>query len=249
MEKFNDTKLFLCEIKSWCPVAFFPRLKKEKEAILAKSGETVMFLQNSIDFPEFGVKFETVTVTEEPEFNCLFDPVFNKSCPFFRIKDIVKLVENYDFDFIAKYAGDNIEIKVEWNCILGHKCEPVISFWKLEDANSNPDSMWSFWKYEKMDHFQRTELFGLKISFYITTTGSLKRIDWITIWGLCIAYLFIVGIYDCIFMTILSCFSMSTPQGDFVYCVPIFMLKKIISSRRKSVDFSKKVKDDTVEII
>jgi len=128
MERFNDTKLFLCEIKSWCPVAFFPRLKKEKEAILAKSGETVMFLQNSIDFPEFGVKFETVTVTEEPEFNCLFDPVFNKSCPFFRIKDIVKLVENYDFDFIAKYAGDNIEIKVEWNCILGHKCEPVISF-------------------------------------------------------------------------------------------------------------------------
>jgi hypothetical protein len=248
-ERSNDTKLFLCEIKSWCPVAFFPHLRKEKEAILVKSGETVMFLQNFIGFPEFNVKFETVT--EDPELNCLFDPVSNKSCPFFKIKDIVELVENNDADFdsIAKYTGDTIEIKFEWNCVLGYKCEPVISFWKVEDENSDPYLMWSLWKYDKKDFFQRTALFGSKIRFHITTTGSLKRIDWITIWGLCITYLFIVSIYDCIFMLILSCFSMRTPQEDFVYCFPIFKLKKLIFSRRKSVDFAKKVKDDTVEII
>ncbi len=130
MKRFNDIKFFYAKQKAGVQSHFFLIYKV---ATLVKSGETVMSLQNFIEFPE------------GPEFNCLFDPVFNKNCPFFRMKDIVKFVENNDtdFDFIAKYTGDIIEIKFKWNCILGYKCEPVISFWRLEDANSNPDLMWS----------------------------------------------------------------------------------------------------------
>jgi hypothetical protein len=245
----NDTNfLLVCEIQSWCPVAFWPHLKEDKPATLVKAGEAIMFLQNFIEFPDFGVEMSTVS---EPEFDCLFHPIFNKSCPFFRIKDIVKFAHNNkdDFDIIAKYKGDEIEIKIEWKCIQGYECQPEISFNRLEDEVSNPGSMWSFWRYETINHFHRTSLFGLKIRFQITTTGTLKRLSWSFIFDSLIDYIVTVGIYECFFMTIVSCFSMNTRGGDFVYCVPLVKLMKFIFSRRKSVDFKKHVNGYTLEKI
>lgn len=243
----NDTNfLTVCQIQSWCPVAFLPHLKKDKLATLVKAGEAIMFLQNFIVFPNFGEKMSTVS---KPEFDCLFHPVFNKSCPFFRIKDIVQLADNNkdDFEYIAKYIGDEIEIKIEWQCIQGYECQPEISFIRLEDEVSNPGSMWSLWRYEERNHFHRTALFGLKIRFHIITTGTLKRFSWSFIFDSLITYIVTVGIYECFFMTIVSCFSKYTREGDFVYCVPLVKLKKFIFSRRKSVDFIKHVNDYTLE--
>jgi hypothetical protein len=195
-----------------------------------------------------------MSTASEPESDCLFHPVFNKSCPFFRIKDIVQLANNNkdDFENITKYIGDEIEIKFEWKCIQGYECQPEISFNKLEDEeneDSNPGSMWSLWKYEEINRFQRTVLFGLKIKFHITTIGTLKRLSWSFIFNLSFAYIIFVGIYECFFSTIVGCFSMYNEDGDFIYCVPFVNLKKFMFSRRKSVDLIKYVNDDTVKII
>jgi hypothetical protein len=225
--KYIDKKRWhVCEVRGWCPVAVWPPLKHQYGAILKQTKDTFLTIQNFIQFPLFGVEFETEN-TGGP--NCSYNPVNKRHCPYFKLGDIVKYSRgnSESFEGIAQSTGAIFEIKIEWNCSLNKVCKPEFSFWRRDRDNQKPH-FWSFWEFEKLSPEQRVLTYGMSIKFYVLTKGYLKRLSLFNLAAELVAYfaIFVVA------MTFLKCTvkfcSAKDDEQRFIYCGLLQKLKNLI---------------------
>jgi hypothetical protein len=199
----DKTRWNVCEVKGWYPVAIWPPLKRDEGAILKQTKDTVISIQNFIHFPAFDVKMRT---TERPALDCLYDPEHNKHCPYFKLSDIVKYStgNSKSYEDIAAYPGAIFEIRIEWSCIQllntkNEKCQPEFSFSRIDNENSDPPSLWTFWNFEKIDPARRVLTYGWRIKFEIFTTGYVKRFSYFKLATQVAAYSFVFGFMIAVF--------------------------------------------------
>ncbi|XP_068065333.1 P2X purinoceptor 6 isoform X3 [Anomalospiza imberbis] len=121
-----------CEIYGWCPVenSTLPR-----KPLLAEAENFTLFIKNTVHFTKFNFsKCNTLQTTDPGYFkSCTYDPVFNPSCPVFRVRDMVEAAGE-NFGDLALLGG-SIRVLIEWNCDLDHpatQCQPQYSF-SLQD--------------------------------------------------------------------------------------------------------------------
>jgi hypothetical protein len=172
----NRTRWFTCEVEGWCPVAIWPPLKSEVGAVLLQTKNTSISIQNFIEFTDFGVKFKTENSAAP---NCVYNQNENKHCSYFRLGDIIRFSSDNtkSFEEIATYTGGIFEIRINWKCEMEMECVPEFSFWRRDDENDKSPTLWSFWEFEKSDPNQRVLKYGMKIKFYVVTTGEISRKD------------------------------------------------------------------------
>ncbi len=189
-----------------------------------------MTIQNFIQFPKFGVKFETEN-SGAPE--CSYNPITSKHCPYFKLGDIVEY--SYDnsksFDEIARSTGAIFEIKIEWNCSLNEVCKPEFSFWR-RDLDNPKSHFWSFWSFEKLNPNQRVLTYGMKIKFYVTTVGYMKTFSLFNLATELAAYSAIYAVAMALMKCCVRIFSDVDKDQKFVYCRLMQKFKNLVLHRK-----------------
>jgi hypothetical protein len=205
LKEIDSKRRYVCEVIAWCPVAIWPPLKEIEGAVLAQTSDTVLSIQNFIEIPEFNLKMGTA---DRPTLDCLYDPVSDELCPYFKLKDIVKYSSGNtkNYEEIATKSGAIFEIRIEWNCSFGFpfsqdKCEPEFSFWRSDNENSNPPPLWAFWQFEKLTPEVRILTYGWRIKFEIITNGFVKKFSWFKL----LTYLFAYGSFVAIALSLFTC--------------------------------------------
>lgn len=198
LEYIELNRSYVCDVQGWCPVAYWPPLKRSEGPLLRQTKDTILSIQNFITFPEFGVQRRT---SDRADLDCLYDPIKDNQCPYFKLEDIVKYsyYNNKSYEEIATYAGAIFEIRIDWNCTLSfyYKCDPEFSFWRRDHDNSD---LLSFWEYEKLNPTQRVLTYGWRIKFQIVVTGFAKQFDLFVLLRNIFAYGSAIGLVMTIFV-------------------------------------------------
>ncbi|XP_041575423.1 P2X purinoceptor 6 isoform X7 [Taeniopygia guttata] len=135
---FNATHS-TCEIYGWCPV------------------------ENST-LP----RCNTLQTTDPSYFkSCTYDPVFNPSCPVFRVRDMVEAAGE-SFGDLALLGG-SIRVLIEWNCDLDHpatQCQPQYSF-SLQDMRYNFRTASYYWGSQQQLYRNLLKLYGIRFDLSV----------------------------------------------------------------------------------
>uniref|UniRef100_A0A3P9JN10 P2X purinoceptor n=1 Tax=Oryzias latipes TaxID=8090 RepID=A0A3P9JN10_ORYLA len=120
-----------CEIEGWCPA--------ENDDVTNSTTLDVLnftiFIKNSIRFPLFNVtrgNFPS-SMTSEMIKNCFYHPEHNRSCPIFRVGDVLNYT-GQDLTSLTMKGGE-IGINIEWKCNFDRDielCVPKYSFTRLD---------------------------------------------------------------------------------------------------------------------
>jgi hypothetical protein len=225
----NRSRWYVCEVEGWCPVAQWPPLNNS--AVLLQTKNTILSIRNFIQFPDYDKKTETKH-SGSPE--CLYDQFENKHCPYLKLGDIVKHAKsNTDsYEFIATYTGAIFEIRLDWDCKseMIDQCEPDFSFSRRDNQNSQ--SLWSFWKYEKLNSYQRILTYGMKIKFYVLTYGRISRNS---IYNLALEIAAYSGVFTLVlilFKITLKFFEGDQNGGEYVFCKSCLKVKDFLLCKK-----------------
>ncbi|KAL2298669.1 hypothetical protein Nmel_015675 [Mimus melanotis] len=168
---FNATHS-TCEIYGWCPVEndTLPR-----KPLLAEAENFTIFIKNTVHFTKFNFsKCNTLQTTDPSYFkSCTYDPVFNPSCPVFRVRDMVKAAGK-NFGDLALLGG-SIRILIEWNCDLDHpatQCQPQYSF-RLQDTMYNFRTASYYWGSQRQLYRNLLKLYGIR--FDVSVHGQAGK--------------------------------------------------------------------------
>jgi hypothetical protein len=128
----------LCELEGWCPV----ENDRDIPYPILDALNFTIFIKNFIEFPRFKVIRKNIQANATYLKNCIFHPTYNKTCPIFRVQDILNIVEkNTSEQTLMLQLGGVIRVKIDWNCNLDKsltKCEPVYSFGRLDAQFKEP---------------------------------------------------------------------------------------------------------------
>jgi hypothetical protein len=121
-----------CELEGWCPVE---NDRDIPNPILDALNFTI-FIKNFIEFPRFKVIRKNIQANATYLKQCNFQPNHHKTCPIFRVRDILDIVEqnNTEKELMLKLGGV-IRVKIDWNCNLDkslNRCQPEYSFGRLD---------------------------------------------------------------------------------------------------------------------
>jgi hypothetical protein len=122
----------LCELEGWCPVENGRYIPDPIRDAL----NFTIFIKNFIEFPRFNVIRKNIQANVDFLKTCNFHPIKNKTCPIFRVKDILDIVEvDPEEQTNMLKLGGVIRIKIDWNCNLDkalNYCQPEYSFRRLD---------------------------------------------------------------------------------------------------------------------
>ncbi|XP_072792439.1 P2X purinoceptor 6 isoform X4 [Taeniopygia guttata] len=162
---FNATHS-TCEIYGWCPVenSTLPR-----KPLLAEAENFTLFIKNTVHFTKFNFsKCNTLQTTDPSYFkSCTYDPVFNPSCPVFRVRDMVEAAGE-SFGDLALLGG-SIRVLIEWNCDLDHpatQCQPQYSF-SLQDMRYNFRTASYYWGSQQQLYRNLLKLYGIRFDLSV----------------------------------------------------------------------------------
>ncbi|KAJ7426147.1 purinergic receptor P2X 6 [Willisornis vidua] len=153
---FNATHS-TCEIYGWCPVEHSTLPRK---SLLAETENFTLFIKNTVHFTKFNISKCNTLQTSDPSYfkSCTYDPVFNPSCPVFRVRNMVEATgENFtdlallvlvfyksmEDDSTFPKDGGSIGVLIEWDCDLDQpaaQCQPQYSF-SLQDTRKDIDEL------------------------------------------------------------------------------------------------------------
>jgi hypothetical protein len=121
-----------CELEGWCPVE---NDRDIPNPILDALNFTI-FIKNFIEFPRFRVIRKNIQANASYLKTCNFHPTEHDTCPIFRVRDILDIVEkNRTEQELMLKLGGVIRVKIDWNCNLDkslNRCEPEYSFGRLD---------------------------------------------------------------------------------------------------------------------
>ncbi|XP_063271618.1 P2X purinoceptor 6 isoform X2 [Prinia subflava] len=162
---FNATHS-TCEIYGWCPVenGTLPR-----KPLLAEAENFTIFIKNTVHFTKFNFsKCNTLQTTDPSYFkSCTYDPVFNPSCPVFRVRDMVEAAGE-NFGDLALLGG-SIRVLIEWNCDLDHsttQCQPQYSF-SLQDTKYNFRTASYYWGSQRQLYRNLLKFYGIRFDLSV----------------------------------------------------------------------------------
>ncbi|NXT60510.1 P2RX6 protein, partial [Chaetops frenatus] len=181
---FNATHS-TCEIYGWCPPGkwglghcarldfvgvFFCR-----KPLLAEAENFTLFIKNTVHFTKFNFsKCNTLQTTDPSYFkSCTYDPIFNPSCPVFRVRDMVEAAGE-NFGDLALLGG-SIRVLIEWNCDLDHpaaQCQPQYSF-SLQDTRYNFRTASYYWGSQQQLYRNLLKLYGIR--FHLSVHGQAGK--------------------------------------------------------------------------
>lgn len=132
----RNPEQMVCEILGWCPVERDVNPLKDGTALLSLSKNFTVLLKNFVQFPEYNETRRNVPDHDDnidKTHDCLYDPIYNRHCPIFRLGDIVE----GDYDSIAKKGGA-MAIIIDWDCNFDYpsECLPKYTFHRLDNASS-----------------------------------------------------------------------------------------------------------------
>ncbi|KAI4893787.1 hypothetical protein NFI96_033978 [Prochilodus magdalenae] len=125
------TEVQRCEIKGWCPAENDSQMGEPMKEI----EDFTVFIKNSIRFPRFNVTRGNINPNMENRTKCIYDPLYDTSCPIFRVGDVLKYAGSYGKKQCPH--GGEIGINIGWVCDLDlgeEKCLPKYSFTQLDSA-------------------------------------------------------------------------------------------------------------------
>ncbi|XP_077043809.1 P2X purinoceptor 6 isoform X3 [Agelaius phoeniceus] len=162
---FNATHS-TCEIYGWCPVenSTLPR-----KPLLAEAENFTLFIKNTVHFTKFNFSKCNTLQTSDPSYfkSCTYDPIFNPSCPVFRVRDIVEAAGE-NFGDLALLGG-SIRVLIEWNCDLDHpatQCQPQYSF-SLQDMRYNFRTASYYWGSQQQLYRNLLKLYGIRFDLSV----------------------------------------------------------------------------------
>ncbi|KAM3661346.1 P2X purinoceptor 6 isoform 1-T1 [Ammospiza maritima maritima] len=162
---FNATHS-TCEIYGWCPVenSTLPR-----KPLLAEAENFTLFIKNTVHFTKFNFSKCNTLQTSDPSYfkSCTYDPVFNPSCPVFRVRDMVEAA-GQNFGDLALLGG-SIRVLIEWNCDLDHpatQCQPQYSF-SLQDMRYNFRTASYYWGSQRQLYRNLLKLYGIRFDLSV----------------------------------------------------------------------------------
>ncbi|NWT79775.1 P2RX6 protein, partial [Lanius ludovicianus] len=183
---FNAT-CSTCEIYGWCPVenGTLPRAQKmgpwppcktslhwwlfSRKLLLAETENFTIFVKNTVYFTKFNFsKCNTLQTTDPTYFkSCTYDPIFNPSCPVFRVRDMVEAAGE-NFGDLALLGG-SIRVLIEWNCDLDRaasQCQPQYSF-SLQDTRYNFRTASYYWGSQRQLYRNLLKLYGIRFDLSV----------------------------------------------------------------------------------
>ncbi|NWW56235.1 P2RX6 protein, partial [Ifrita kowaldi] len=173
---FNAT-CSTCEIYGWCPeMGPWPLCKTRlhwwlfsRKLLLAEAENFTLFIKNTIHFTKFNFSKCNALKTTDPSYfkSCTYDPVFNPSCPVFRVRDIVEAAGE-NFGDLALLGG-SIRVLIEWNCDLDHaaaQCLPQYSF-SLQDTRYNFRTASYYWGSQRQLYRNLLKLYGIRFDLSV----------------------------------------------------------------------------------
>ncbi|NXB79833.1 P2RX6 protein, partial [Donacobius atricapilla] len=198
---FNATHS-TCEIYGWCPLmkwglghcarldfvgGFFSR-----KSLLAEAENFTLFIKNTVHFTKFNFsKCNTLQTTDPSYFkSCTYDPVFNPSCPVFRVRDMVEAAGE-NFGDLALLGG-SIRVLIEWNCDLDRsttQCQPRYSF-SLQDTKYNFRTASYYWGSQRQLYRNLLKLSGIRFELSVQgQAGKFSIVPTAVSFGTSIAFL------------------------------------------------------------
>ncbi|XP_027751179.1 P2X purinoceptor 6-like isoform X3 [Empidonax traillii] len=168
---FNATHS-TCEIYGWCPVenSTLPR-----KPLLAEAENFTLFIKNTVHFTKFNFSKCNTLQTSDPNYfkSCTYDPVFNPSCPVFRVRNMVEAAGE-NFGDLALLGG-SIGVLIKWDCDLDHpaaQCQPQY-FFSLQDTRYNFRTASYYWDSQRQLYRNLLKLYGLR--FDISVHGQAGK--------------------------------------------------------------------------
>ncbi|NXD87845.1 P2RX6 protein, partial [Halcyon senegalensis] len=175
---FNATHS-TCEIYGWCPVEnnTLPSQRQlfSRKPLLAEAENFTLFIKNTVHFTKFNFSKCNTLQTSDPTYfkSCTYDPVFNPSCPIFRIRDMVEGAGETFGDLAL--LGGSIGIRIEWDCDLDGPaawCQPQYSF-SLQDRRYNFRTASYYWDSQRQLYRNLLKLYGIR--FDISVHGQAGK--------------------------------------------------------------------------
>ena len=125
----------LCEMEGWCPV----ENDRDIPAPISNALSFTIFVKNFIEFPLFEVIRKNIEGNVSYLKSCQYDEINNKSCPIFRVRTLLDIVERNEskYNELLKLGGV-IRVKIHWKCNLDkplNQCLPEYSFKRLDNLN------------------------------------------------------------------------------------------------------------------
>ncbi|KFW86722.1 P2X purinoceptor 6, partial [Manacus vitellinus] len=168
---FNATRS-TCEIYGWCPVenSTLPR-----KPLLAEAENFTLFIKNTVHFTKFNFSKCNTLQTSDPSYfkSCTYDPVFNPSCPVFRVRNMVEAAGEHFGDLAL--LGGSIGVLIKWDCDLDHpaaQCQPQY-FFSLQDTRYNFRTASYYWGSQRQLYRNLLKLYGLR--FDISVHGQAGK--------------------------------------------------------------------------
>ncbi|XP_050174448.1 P2X purinoceptor 6-like isoform X1 [Myiozetetes cayanensis] len=195
---FNATHS-TCEIYGWCPVenSTLPR-----KPLLAEAENFTLFIKNTVHFTKFNFSKCNTLQTSDPSYfkSCTYDPVFNPSCPVFRVCNMVEAAGE-NFRDLALLGG-SIGVLIKWDCDLDHpaaQCQPQY-FFSLQDTRYNFRTASYYWDSQRQLYRNLLKLYGLRFDISVHgQAGKFSIIPTAVSFGTSIAFFGAVSTPDTLF--------------------------------------------------
>ncbi|XP_051630124.1 P2X purinoceptor 6-like isoform X3 [Manacus candei] len=195
---FNAT-CSTCEIYGWCPVenSTLPR-----KPLLAEAENFTLFIKNTVHFTKFNFSKCNTLQTSDPSYfkSCTYDPVFNPSCPVFRVRNMVEAAGEHFGDLAL--LGGSIGVLIKWDCDLDHpaaQCQPQY-FFSLQDTRYNFRTASYYWGSQRQLYRNLLKLYGLRFDISVHgQAGKFSIIPTAVSFGTSIAFFGAVSTPDTLF--------------------------------------------------
>jgi hypothetical protein len=170
---------------------FLPPLKGYK-AVLAQTGDAVIWLKHYIMFQDYNISVNNFHSNIFWNY-CLYNPEKAPKCPKFKIRDIIEYTKNAEvpYPLMARF-GATIVISVTWNCFIKgflcffrknysslYDCKPSYSFTRIDNILDSPmTGNRTFWHAQYANFGDmRTFYLSYRIRFAVRVTGEVRECD------------------------------------------------------------------------
>jgi hypothetical protein len=174
----------------WCPVQRVLPPLKDYNAVLAQTGDAVIWLRHNILFQDYNIRvnnFDKNILWDE----CRYNPEKAPKCPKFIIRDIIKYTKNAEVPYhIMARFGATIVISVTWNCSINgflcffrknysslNDCKPSYSFTRVDNILHSPMTGNRTYYYAHYFKNVRTHYLSYRIRFLVRVTGEVRECD------------------------------------------------------------------------
>jgi hypothetical protein len=175
-------------LKGWCPVDRTLPPLKNYSAVLLETKNLSLWLQNSVEFPEFNLFLDNLEgKTTKQLAHSTYDPKFNPRSPVFNLGDLIKYTTNagQTYEEMAKF-GAVININIGYNCFVNSifkppedNCKPSYSFRRVDMEKKMPAMGYTSYRFAQYFNYRKTRTYfrAYRIRFVVIVNAKVSKYD------------------------------------------------------------------------